>query len=158
MPSLIDPGLAPPGKHVLHAYVPATEPWDDWAGMDRGSEAYAIKKAEAEAFLWAAVEEYIPGARARAVPGTVQVGTPLTHARFLRRSSGSYGPRAAANGGAPLPGHRTPLEGLWLCGDYTFPGIGVPAASTSGAIVATSLLSVPQHWRMLDKLKLPGRG
>lgn len=27
MPSLIDPTLAPEGKHVVHAYVPATEPY-----------------------------------------------------------------------------------------------------------------------------------
>ena len=28
MPSLIDPTLAPDGKHVIHAYVPATEPYE----------------------------------------------------------------------------------------------------------------------------------
>jgi len=44
VPSLLDPSLAPPGKHVLHAYVPATEPWLDWAHMDRKSEEYAAKK------------------------------------------------------------------------------------------------------------------
>lgn len=79
-------------------------------------------QAEAEDFLWAAVEEYIPNAKARAVAGTVQVGTPLTHQRFLRRSNGSYGPRAVAGSGKTLPGHKSPLPGLWLCGDYTFPG------------------------------------
>merc|ERR1712086_200785 len=47
MPSLIDPTLAPEGKHVLHAYVPATEPYEDWAGMDRTSEEYMQKKEEA---------------------------------------------------------------------------------------------------------------
>jgi phytoene dehydrogenase-like protein len=72
--------------------------------------------------LWAAVSEYIPNAKARAELGTVQVGTPLTHQRFLRRSNGSYGPRAVAGSGKSLPGHKTPLDGLWLCGDYTFPG------------------------------------
>ena len=155
VPSLIDPGLAPEGTHVLHAYVPATERYEDWAGLDRGSAAYAAKKADAEAFLWAAVEEYIPGARGRAVPGTVQVGTPLTHERFLRRSRGSYGPRAVAGSPHTLPGHRTPLEGLWLCGDYTFPGIGVPAAASSGAIVANSLVGLGKHLGNLGKLRLP---
>ena len=37
MPSLIDPDLAPEGKHVLHAYVPATEPYEWWADLDRNS-------------------------------------------------------------------------------------------------------------------------
>jgi phytoene dehydrogenase-like protein len=91
MPSLIDPSLAPPGKHVIHAYVPATEPYEWWANMDRKSEAYRQKKDEAADFLWRAVEHYVPNARDRAVPGTVQIGTPLTHERFLRRTRGTYG-------------------------------------------------------------------
>jgi phytoene dehydrogenase-like protein len=91
MPSLIDPTLAPAGKHVLHAYVPATEPYEWWAGMDRSSDEYRKKKDEAADFLWSAIEEYVPKARERAVPGTVQIGTPLTHERFLRRTRGTYG-------------------------------------------------------------------
>jgi len=156
MPSLIDPSLAPAGKHVLHAYVPATEPYEWWEGLDRNSEEYAKKKEEAADFLWSAIEEYVPNARDRAVPGTVQIGTPLTHERFLRRTDGAYGPRVQA-GKHTLPGHKTPLEGLLLCGDYTFPGIGVPATAASGAITANNLVSVPQHWAMLDKITLPER-
>mmetsp|Transcript_6547 Transcript_6547/g.9569 ORF Transcript_6547/g.9569 Transcript_6547/m.9569 type:complete len:594 (-) Transcript_6547:157-1938(-) len=156
MPSLIDPTLAPEGKHVLHAYVPATEPYEWWSDLDRGSEEYVKKKEEAADFLWSAIEEYVPNARDRAVPGTVQIGTPLTHERFLRRSNGAYGPRVEA-GKHTLPGHNTPLDGLLLCGDYTFPGIGVPATAASGAITANNLLSVQQHWGMLDKIRLPDR-
>lgn len=156
MPSLIDPSLAPEGKHVLHAYVPATEPYEWWADLDRNSEEYKKKKEEAADFLWSAIEEYVPNARDRAVEGTVQIGTPLTHERFLRRSNGAYGPRVEA-GKHTLPGHKTPLDGLLLCGDYTFPGIGVPATAASGAITANNLVSVQQHWGMLDKIKLPDR-
>jgi len=154
MPSLIDPTLAPEGKHVLHAYVPATEPYEWWEGLDRNSEEYKKKKDEAADFLWSAIEEYVPDARNRAVEGTVQIGTPLTHERFLRRSRGAYGPRVEA-GKQTLPGHKTPLEGLYLCGDFTFPGIGVPATAAAGAITANNLVSVPQHFAMLDKIKLP---
>ena len=156
MPSLLDPDLAPEGKHVLHAYVPATEPYEWWSDMDRKSDEYKKKKEEAADFLWSAIEEYVPNARDRAIPGTVQIGTPLTHERFLRRSNGAYGPRVEA-GKHTLPGHKTPLEGLLLCGDYTFPGIGVPATAASGAITANNLLSVQQHWGMLDKITLPDR-
>ena len=56
-----------------------------------------------------------------------------------------------------LPGHKTPLPGLHLCGDYTFPGIGVPATAASGAIAANNLISVSDHWNMLDKIT-PSRG
>ena len=30
----LDSDLAPPGHHVVHAYTPATEPWEDWAPVD----------------------------------------------------------------------------------------------------------------------------
>ncbi|KAM7478788.1 hypothetical protein LguiA_027001 [Lonicera macranthoides] len=47
-------------------------------------------------------------------------------------------------------GHPTPIPQLFCCGDSTFPGIGVPAVATSGAIVANSLVSVSQHSQLLD--------
>jgi len=154
MPSLIDPSLAPEGKHVLHAYVPATEPYEWWEGLDRNSDEYKKKKEEAADFLWSAIEEYVPDARKRAEPGTVQIGTPLTHERFLRRTRGAYGPRVEA-GKHTLPGHKTPLDGLFLTGDFTFPGIGVPATAASGAVTANTLVSIPKHFEMLGKIKLP---
>jgi phytoene dehydrogenase-like protein len=54
-----------------------------------------------------------------------------------------------------LPGHKTPLKGLFLCGDFTFPGIGVPATAASGAITANSIVPIWKHFEMLDKIKLP---
>jgi hypothetical protein len=84
-------------------------------------------------------------------------GTPLTHERFLRRTRGSYGPRVDVGKGQTLPGHKTPLKGFYLCGDYTFPSIGVPATAASGAITANTIVSVSQHLKMLQKIKLPPR-
>ncbi|CAB4298339.1 unnamed protein product [Prunus armeniaca] len=43
---VLSPDLAPPGKHVLHAYLPGTEPFDLWKGFDRKSSAYKELKAE----------------------------------------------------------------------------------------------------------------
>jgi phytoene dehydrogenase-like protein len=54
-----------------------------------------------------------------------------------------------------LPGHKTPLKGLLLTGDFTFPGIGVPATAAAGAITANTLVSVPQHLAMLNRIRLP---
>ena len=124
MPSLIDPSMAPEGKHVIHAYVPATEPYADWAHLERGSEQYEKKKEEAANFLWSAIEEYVPDARKRAIPGTVQIASPLTHEHFLRRTRGTYGPRVEVGSGQALPGHKTPLKDFYMVGDFTFPGIG----------------------------------
>ena len=154
VPSLIDPNMAPAGKHVVHAYTPATEPWEWWRDLDPQSDEYKQKKEEAADYLWSAVEQYIPNARNRSVKSVEQVGTPLTHARFLRRAEGSYGPRIEAGKGT-LPNHKTPIARLWQCGDFSFPGIGVPAAAAGGAAVANSILSVREHMRMLDQIRLP---
>ena len=54
-PSMLDPELAPKGYHALHAYTPATEPWEEWKDLDPKSEAYKKKKEEARDFLRAAV-------------------------------------------------------------------------------------------------------
>lgn len=42
---------------------------------------------------------------------------------------GSYGPGISAAGGGGWPGPKTPVPGLYVCGDSTMPGIGVPAAA-----------------------------
>jgi len=126
-----------------------------WQGMDRQSTDYKKMKEEAADFLWSAIEEYVPNARKRAVKGTVQIGTPLTHERFLRRTRGSYGPRVDVGVGQTLPSHKTPLKGLYRTGDFTFPGIGVPATAASGAITANTIVSVWDHLKMLERIRLP---
>jgi phytoene dehydrogenase-like protein len=149
--SVADPSLAPAGKHCLHAYTPATEPYGPWAGLDRRSAEYAALKEERSQVLWRAVERVIPDIRARAE--VTMVGTPLTHARFLRRDRGSYGPAIAAGTGL-FPGPQTPIPGLLTCGDSTFPGIGLPAVAASGAIAASTLSPVGAHLKLLDSLGL----
>lgn len=149
--SVKDPSLAPEGKHCLHAYLPATEPYSLWEGLDRRSEEYKRLKEERSQVLWRAVERIIPDIRQRAEVTTV--GTPLTHQRFLRRHRGSYGPAIKA-GQALFPGPATPLPGLFCCGDSTFPGIGLPAVAASGAICANTLAPVWDHWKLLDAIEV----
>eukprot|EP00434_Breviolum_minutum_P005278 symbB.v1.2.004653.t1/scaffold268.1/size246746/4 len=149
VPSLLDPDFAPQGYHSLHAYTPATERWADWEHLDRRSEEYKQKKKDAADFLYSAIERQVPDIRSRVV--FEQVGTPLTHERFLRKPKGAYGWRVLA--GANLPSHTTPLPGLHVCGDSTYPGIGVPSAAMSGHICANNILSVPEHWSQLDLIK-----
>jgi phytoene dehydrogenase-like protein len=147
--SVFDPSLAPSGKHVIHAYTPATEPYALWQGMNRRSPDYARQKQERSEVLWQALERIIPDIRSRCE--VTLVGTPLTHERFLRRNRGSYGPAIRA-GQAVFPGAKTPLAGLLCCGDSTFPGIGVPAVAASGMIAAHTLAPVSQQVAMLQAL------
>lgn len=149
--SLLDPSLAPDGCHVIHAYTPATEPYREWENLDRTTTEYRLKKEEAAAVLWEAIEKQIPDVRERVKISLV--GTPLTHERFLRRDGGSYGPFLKATDGL-LPGQGTSCPGFFCCGDSTFPGIGMPAVAASGLIAANSVVSVGDHWRMLDKIRM----
>lgn len=149
IPSVLDPSLAPAGKHVVHVYTPGNEPYDLWQGLDRRSPEYAqLKQSRAEA-MWQALERVIPDGRSRCE--VALVGTPLTHERYLRRHRGSYGPALRA-GETLFPGAKTPIAGLLCCGDSTFPGIGLPAVAASGMITANTLASVPQHLAMLKAI------
>ena len=56
-----------------------------------------------------------------------------------------------------LPGQRTSCDGFLVCGDSTFPGIGMPAVAASGMIAAHTVLSVAQHWENLNKIRLPSK-
>ncbi|KIY99785.1 Carotenoid isomerase 1 [Monoraphidium neglectum] len=149
--SVADPSLAPPGKHCLHAYLPATEPYSLWEGLDRKSPEYKALKEERSQVLWRAVERIIPDIRQRAE--VTMVGTPLTHQRFLRRHRGSYGPAIKAGEGL-FPGPTTPIPGLYACGDSTFPGIGLPAVAASGALCANTLAPLGSHLQLLGSLGL----
>lgn len=149
VPSALSPDLAPPGKHVLHAYTPGTEPFGIWEGLDRRSMEYKELKAKRSEVMWRAVERAVGPGFNREKCEVKLVGTPLTHQRFLRRNRGTYGPAIEAGKGT-FPGHSTSIPQLYCCGDSTFPGIGVPAVAASGAIVANSLVSVSQHSQLLD--------
>jgi len=152
IPSVLDPSLAPPGKHVLHVYTPGNEPYAPWAGLDRRSDAYAQLKQTRSRGMWQALERIIPDIRDRC--DLTLVGTPLTHARFLRRDRGTYGPALSAADGL-FPGPLTPVRDLLCCGDSTFPGIGLPAVAASGAIAANTLAPLREHLRLLDDLSCP---
>jgi phytoene dehydrogenase-like protein len=153
IPSLLDPSLAPAGRHVLHAYVPATEPYEVWEGMDRRSDEYKALKAERAAPLWRAIERFIPDIRERAE--VTMVGSPLTHERFLRRHRGTYGPELRA-GERGFPSAYSKVDGLLLCGDSTFPGIGVPAVAGSGIAAAHAVSGVAAQRELLREMD--GRG
>ncbi len=149
IPSVLDPNLAPAGKHVIHVYTPGNEPYSLWQGMDRKSKEYEQQKTARAEVMWQALERVIPDVRSRCE--VTLVGTPLTHQHFLRRHHGSYGP--AIKAGVDLfPGATTPLPGLLCCGDSTFPGIGLPAVAASGAIAANTLAPIDKHLAMLKDI------
>jgi len=161
-PALLDPLLCPEGKLVLHLYCAGNEPYDIWAEAEAtGREAYESLKNERAERLWEALQVIIPDAKDRVE--VALIGSPATHRRFLTRASGTYGPAPVFGrfGPGQLP-FRTArdavqgregggIEGLLLCGDSTFPGIGVPAAVVSGLSAAHSAMSVWEHLDLLGR-------
>ena len=132
IPTVWDQNLAPAGHHAIHAYT--LEPYEGW----EYGEFYQERKRERSQSLFKALERIIPDLRQRIV--LESIGTPLTHARFLRRYRGTYGPAIAAGKGT-FPGSKTPIKGLYLVGDSTMPGIGIPAVAASGILCANTLVN-----------------
>ncbi len=132
IPTVWDETLAPPGHHAIHAYT--LEPYAGWEYGD----GYQEKKQARSQSLFQALEKIIPDLRSRIV--LESIGTPLTHARFLHRYQGTYGPAIAAGTGT-WPGPQTPVKGLYRVGDSTMPGIGVPAVAASGILCANTLVN-----------------
>ncbi|NJN73572.1 MAG: FAD-dependent oxidoreductase [Limnothrix sp. RL_2_0] len=149
IPSILDPSLAPVGKHGVHVYLPATEPYELWEGQSRNSESYLALKEERTRVMWQSLEKVMPDIRQRTE--LELIGTPLTHERFLRRHRGSYGPELVA-GKERFPGCTTPISGLFCCGDSTFPGIGVPAVAGSGIIAANTIAPLGNHLQILQAI------
>jgi phytoene dehydrogenase-like protein len=161
IPSLLDPSVCPPGKHVIHVYSSGGEPYEAWEGLTPGSPEYEALKEKRSDVLWKAVERCIPDVRKR-VEFSI-VGSPLAHEAFLRRDRGTYGMAWAAGTSAPFagllknilafpfPNLKTPVDGLLRCGDSCFPGIGTPSAAASGAICANTMNPVGKHLELLKE-------
>jgi phytoene dehydrogenase-like protein len=127
LPSVVDPTLAPPGKHVASVFaqyapvLPADDP--RWPSVRDAMCARALGAIEALAPGFTASIEQLEVLAAPELErefglagGNIFHGA-MTPDRllFLRPS-------------ARLAPYRTPLEGLWLCGAATHPGGGVMGA------------------------------
>ena len=136
MPSLLDPSLAPPDRHIVHAFSPSSI--EAWSGLEPA--AYAAKKQADADRLIARLETAILPGLAAAIRHR-EVGTPRSHRRFLGRSGGSYGPVPALRlpGLLPMPFNRTAIPGLYCVGDSCFPGQGLNAVAFSGFACAHRL-------------------
>ena len=128
IPTLLDPSLAPPGRHILHTFTPS---WmSDWQG--RSPSDYEQHKQVLVQPLIQRLERVFPG-----LSGAIDhcsIGTPRTHRRFLGRRDGTYGPMPAhpLRGLLGMPFNRTAIPGLYCVGDSTFPGQGLNAVAFSG--------------------------
>jgi phytoene dehydrogenase-like protein len=126
IPTMYDPSLAPPGKHIMGIflqYAPYTLRGSNW---DEQREPFANRVIDL-------IEEYAPGFRSRIEH--MQVLTPLDLERHFGLTGGNifHGEMSLDQMFVmrPVPGcarYRTPIRGLYLCGSGTHPGGGVMGA------------------------------
>mmetsp|Transcript_33636 Transcript_33636/g.38312 ORF Transcript_33636/g.38312 Transcript_33636/m.38312 type:complete len:637 (+) Transcript_33636:46-1956(+) len=162
VPSKLDPSLAPKGYHVIHAYGAGNEPYEPWERFEHlkttkeraENEEYQQFKSQRSQPIWDAIARRAPLVKTGSVE-VEQVGTPLTHSRFLRRHRGNYGLAIPAGSEEyTFPSVETPLKGYYRCGDSTTSGIGVPAVASSGAQCANALLTVWEQLKLNSKIRM----
>ncbi len=123
IPTMYDPSLAPPGKHVMGVflqYAPYTLRDGDWDGL---RESYADRVMDV-------IAEYAPNIRSIVLER--QVLTPLDLERQFGLTGGNifHGEMSLDQMFVmrPVAGwarYRTPVAGLYLCGSGVHPGGGV---------------------------------
>jgi len=134
IPTLTDPSVAPPGKHILSCFVQyapyrlADGSWDE----------------QREAFGDAVVDtiaEYAPNLREIILHR--QVLTPLDLEREWGLTEGNIFQGELTLDqlffARPVPGwaqYRTPIRNLWMCGSATHPGGGIMGASGRNAALS----------------------
>jgi phytoene dehydrogenase-like protein len=138
IPSLTDPSVAPPGKHVMSIFV-------QYAPY-RLREGPADWESQREAFGDAVIdtlERFLPGIRDRIVYRQVLTPWDLEQTYGLSEGNIFHGELrleqlAFLRPVAGFARYRTPIRRLWLCGSGTHPGGGIMA--TPGQLCAKALL------------------
>jgi phytoene dehydrogenase-like protein len=133
---MIDPGMAPPGKHVMSIFVQYAPYRLNGGWTDEKREAFGDAVIDA-------IARFAPGIRDRILHR--QVLTPLDIERITGLTEGNIFQGELSLEqlffNRPVPGHArftTPVRDLWLCGSATHPGGGIMGAN--GRIAALEVL------------------
>jgi phytoene dehydrogenase-like protein len=136
IPSMIDPGMAPPGKHVMSIFVQYAPYNLNGGWTDEKREAFGDAVIDT-------LERYAPNIRS--VIRHRQVLTPADIERITGLSEGNIFQGELALHQLfflrPAPAwakYRTPIKGYWQCGAGTHPGGGIMGAS--GRLAALEIL------------------
>ncbi len=138
IPSMIDPGMAPPGKHVMSIFVQYAPYHLNGGWTDTRRDAFGDAVVDTLA-------HYAPNIKSRILHR--QVLTPLDIERITGLSEGNIFQGELALSQLfflrPAPAwadYRTPIAGYWQCGAGTHPGGGIMGAS--GRLGACAILGV----------------
>jgi phytoene dehydrogenase-like protein len=125
LPSALDPGLAPGGRHVASLFVQHAPVWDA-AAWERARDPFADR-------VLALVDDVAPGFSASVLHREVLAPPDLERVFGLTGGNIFHGALSLDRllFLRPVPGfarYRTPLPGLYLCGAGAHPGGGVMGA------------------------------
>ncbi len=131
IPSVVDPSVAPPGKHLMSMFIQYAPYKLKGTTWDEQREPFADR-------CFDLLNEYAPNFKRSVIAR--QVLTPLDLERMFSLTGGNIFQGAMSLNQLfffrPLPGwagHRTPLKGLYLCGSAAHPGGGVMGAAGMNA-------------------------
>jgi len=134
IPSMLDPAMAPPGKHVMSIFVQYAPYRVNGGWTDARREALGDAVIDTLA-------EYAPNIKSAVLHR--QVVTPADIERVVGLTEGNIFQGELSLQQMfflrPAPAwsrYRTPIEGLWQCGSGTHPGGGVMGASGRNAALA----------------------
>jgi phytoene dehydrogenase-like protein len=137
IPSLTDPSVAPPGKHVMSCFVQYA-PYKLRAGLNWDDQREAFGNAVVDT-----IAEYAPNFKNIIL--NKQVLTPLDLERDFGLSEGNIFQGELSLEQLfflrPVPGYaqfRTPIKNLYMCGSATHPGGGIMGAP--GRLAALEIL------------------
>jgi prolycopene isomerase len=152
IPTLLDPSLAPPKKHLIKVLVYA--PYQHQGEWGKGNiEIYRQTKEEFSQRIIHQLEmKLVPDLRNHLL--FHESATPLTLERYTGNERGAmYGLASTPSQVGNLrPPHRTPISGLFQVGHYTRPAHGILGASLSG-LFATRAILRPTRLKIEKKLK-----
>ncbi len=138
IPSLTDPSVAPPGKHIISCFVQYA-PYE----LADGPEAWPKHR---EAFGDAVVDtlaEYVPGLKESILYRQVLTPWDLEHEFGLSEGNIFHGELSLEQllflrPGPGLSRYQTPVRDLWMCGSGTHPGGGI--MGSPGELAAKTML------------------
>ena len=138
VPSVVDPSVAPPGKHVVSIFVQYA-PYH----LEGGAEQWPDRREAFGDTVVETLEEYCPGLqdsilyRQVLTPWDLEEQFGLTEGNIFQGEL-SLEQLLFQRPTAGWARYRTPVRNLWMCGSGTHPGGGIMGAS--GQLAANALL------------------
>lgn len=143
VPSLIDPGLAPKGEHVI--MLTTLLPFQD-------IEVWKNQKQRVMQTMLDMAEQLMPDLKNHILYR--EGGTPATMQRYTQNYQGAaYGWDVTPKQVGPARiQNKSPIDGLFFAGHWTSPGGGVYGVSVSGVQTAQNILAIDKRseiWKVL---------